>query len=183
MIPAGLTHIATGRAVIVALLLWLGAGFVLFQLGPYAELSDMAPGLAPLDARLGYAWTDMEIYLAVLGESGRRLYRVFLIADLGNAILMASAMSLLLVFLTTRLGLEGSWIGNVAFAPIAAGILDLLENVLLLVMLHRFPDIAESLASAGSTTTALKLLTMMTGMAAVVLGLIGWAVMAARRRS
>jgi hypothetical protein len=183
VIHAGLTHIATGRAVIVALLLWLGAAVVLFQFGPYPELDSLAPGLDPLDERFGYAWTDVEIYFAVLGESGRRLYRVFLIADFGNAILMASAVSLLLVFLTAQMGLTGTWFGTVAFIPIAAGTLDLLENALLLAMLHRFPDIAESLAGAGSITTTLKLAAGMTGMAAVAVGLISWAIRAVRQRS
>jgi hypothetical protein len=183
VIPTGLTDIATGRTVIVTLLLWLGAGFVLFQLGPYPELGGMASGLEPLDERMGYAWTDVEIYFAVLGDSGRRLYRVFLIADFGNAILMASAVSLLLVFLATRLGLERTWLGIVAFIPIAAGALDLLENTLLLVMLHRFPDIEESLASAASMTTALKLVTGTAAAATVVIGLIAWAVTALRRQT
>lgn len=183
MIPAGLTQIATGRSVIVALLLWFGAGFVLFQFGPYPELGVMTPGLELLDERMGYTWTDVEIYFAVLGESGRRLYRVFLIADLGNAILMAAAGSLLLAFLTTRSGLERTWFGIVAFIPLAAGTLDLLENTLLLIMLGQFPDIAESLAGAASTTTTVKLWTGMTGVAAVAIGLVGWAVTAAGRRA
>ena len=182
MIPTSLTHIATGRTVVVALLLWLGAGFVLFQLGPYPELAGMAPGLEPLDERMGYSWTEVEVYLAVLGESGRRLYRVFLVADLGNAILMASAVSLLLTFLTIRLGLERSWFGIAAFIPIAGGALDLLENAMLLVMLGQFPNVTESLAGAASMTTALKLVTGMAGLAAVAVGLIGWAATVIRRR-
>lgn len=179
--PISLPSLATGRAVVVALLLWLGTGFVLFQLGPYAELRELAPGLAPLDERMGYAWTDVQVYFAILGESGRSLYRLFLIADSGNAILMASAVTLLLAFLTTRLGLGGTRVSLVAFIPVAGGALDLLENALLLVMLDRFPEIAESLAGIASITTASKLVTSLAGAAAVVAGLTGWAVKALRR--
>lgn len=183
MIPPGLTTIATGRTVIFALLLWLGAGLVLFQLGPYDELTLMAPGLEPLDERMGYAWTDVQVYFAVLGEAGRRLYRVFLVADLGNAILMASAVTLLLVFLTARLGLERTWIGMVAFIPIVSGALDLVENTLLLIMLGRFPDLAESLTGAASTITTLKLVSVLAGATLVVLGIFGWAATMVRRGS
>lgn len=53
-------------------MLWLGAGLALFRLGPNAELTGMAPGLESLDERMVSTWIQVETYLAVLGESGRR---------------------------------------------------------------------------------------------------------------
>ncbi len=81
------------------------------------------------------------------------------------------------------LGLERTWFAIVAFIPLAAGTMDLLENTLLLIMLGQFPDISESLAAAASTTTAAKLWTGMIGAAAVAIGLIGWATTALRRHA
>jgi hypothetical protein len=154
--------------------MWLITGTLLFQLEPYRSLSVMTPGLSLLDMRMGYTDIDVITYLAVLGESGRQLYRLFLLADFGNAILTAAAFTMMLVFLVDRLGLSQRPIAVVVLLPAVAMALDLVENLTLLGALKRFPDIPVAWMAIGSASTMAKLLVTAIGGIAVLLAVTAW---------
>ena len=182
MIPLWLTQLATGRAALLVLSLWLVVATILFQMDLYQSLVDMTPGLPLLDERWGYSDVDVIAYLAMLGESGRHQYRTFLLADFGNAILMAAALTLLLAFLMQRLGQTQSLIAVLTYLPAIAMVLDWCENIVLLRALGRFPEIDASLSTAGAMFTIGKLTTSLAGIAAVILMLGVWGLAALRRR-
>ena len=183
MIPSWLRSMATGRAVAFAMILWLAAGVVLFQVGPYPSLNEMTQGLELLDERMGYSWQDAIVYLAVLGESGRRLYHTFLVADLGNAILVASAFTLLLTFLAIKLGLAQRIMTVLVFLPAAVGLLDVLENTLLMAAINQFADVSHPVVRVASWATQGKLVLGFATMTIVVIGILAWAVTTLRART
>lgn len=131
---------------------------------------------------MGYAWSDVQIYFAMLGESGRELYRLFIVADFGNAVLMAVGLTLLMAFLLDRLNLGSTWVGLAVYLPALGGSLDIFENVLLLSMLGQFPELGESTARAASAVTSAKLATGVVAVAAIAISLLGWAAVSMRSR-
>jgi len=175
-IPSSISNLATGRAVLFALLVWLAAGMALFLFGPYQTVLELAQGLTALDERLGYSWQDAMILFATLGEAGRRAYRTFLIADVGNALLFASAFTLASVFLAGRLGVLHRRIALLASLPGLVGLVDLVENGALFLALFTFPNVSESTIAIASAATSAKLVLGAVTALAVALGLVAWGV-------
>ncbi len=182
MIPLWLTALATGRAVVFALIVWLAAGILLFQVGPYPSLIELGQGLDPLDERMGYSWQEAMIYLAVLGESGRGLYRVFLVADMGNALLIAATFTLLFTFLVDKLKLGQSAIALLALLPSVVGVLDLIENTLLMIAIGQFSEVSRTVIGAASWSTQGKLGLGMVAFMTAGVGLLAWSVSTVRAR-
>lgn len=120
-----------------ALVVFVFLLFALFFLPPLFALAGPPPDLWVL----GYRPEQVLSYLEALGEEGRRLYRLFLLADLGFAPLYGIALSGWL-YHRYRSAAYARW-------PLVAAALDLGENLLFLAALSGH---AEGLFLAGYLT-------------------------------
>lgn len=154
-----LLALATGRRVLVSLVLLGLGGTVLFRLGPYAGLKVVA-GNRPLPEESTTALPELGSFLSGLGSSGRELYASFQLWDFLNPLLVAVAGTLLLGWLVQHAGLTRRiWRYSVLLAPFAA-LADALENLLLRAAIVAYPAPAP-LAPVLETTTKLKLAALM----------------------
>ena len=104
-----------------------------------------------LDMKPGYSYDEAMASMEAYGPDGRTAYA-------WGSMLLDTLFPL--VYVTLFAGLihrfrlsEGTW--WLAFVPVAAGILDLLENVQITAMLVGYPDLSPSqVASASAATTA-----------------------------
>jgi hypothetical protein len=139
-----------GSTALVCVATWLAFSVAMYALGPYSEISRLANG-ALLEERFGgYDAHALSAALEKLTSSGRALYEQFQVLDSANAILMATALTLALRYLVTRL--FGSAFGVVAILPVFAGGLELVENALLLDALWAFPAEGRLAAQTGAVT-------------------------------
>ncbi len=158
MIPNWLQRFATGRIVVVALVVWLTYATLFFTLGPYAMLQH-AGGGPLLEETLGYDATQVQEWLDLLGEAGRNSYHTFQLLDGLNALLMTIALTLSLVFSLSRLVSARSPLRLLFYLPVLAGVGELLENSLLVAALSRFPSEAPSAGALVGSVTSAKLAT------------------------
>jgi hypothetical protein len=112
MIPIWLQKFATGRAVVMVLVLWLTYGILFFVLGPY-DTVQQAGGRPLLEETFGYGTAEVQERLHLLGQEGRIAYQTFQLLDGLNALLMTIALTLSLAFTLSRLVSarvrSGSW--------------------------------------------------------------------------
>ncbi len=127
-----------------------------------------------LDVRTGYTDADVVAAMEGYGEQGRRVYAWS--SALLDTLLPVLYVSLLAGLLYRLRPSAATW--RLAFLPVAAGVLDLCENVLVIVMLNRFPDVSASLATTASFFTSVKWYAMWLSMVLVLV----FAVVAAIRR-
>ena len=170
MIPPWLLNLANGRNVTIAFVLWLAYSLLLFNTGPYPSLQATVDGPL-LEARFGYSQADASEQFRILEEDGRDTYRNFQLLDLLNAVLTATTLTLLLAFALSRLFAAGNPVGLLVFLPILGGILELLENALLLLLVSAFPSEATWASSIASPVTSLKLVISFTALPATLLSL------------
>ena len=124
---AWLQRVATGRAALIAVLVYVVFSLVFFNLGPVPAIVETAN--APLlDTRFAWGGDDARHFLATLGEEGRRLYALVLLIDTLYALTFAVAGALLLAWISGRILSTTSPMRWVALLPIVAGVLDLIEN-------------------------------------------------------
>lgn len=180
-----LLAMATGRRVLVALVLLGIGGTVLFRFGPYARLKPFARPY-PLPEETTTAQPELAGFLQHLGPAGRDLYAAFQWWDMLNPLLVTVAGTLLMAWLIGRAGHERRIWRFAAFLPVIAGAADLVENLLLRAAVVAFPSVPES-ASVLATVTKVKLLSLMVmvpiavGLGAVVL--VRWARTRLRHRT
>lgn len=151
MIPTWLQTFASGRAVVVALTLWLGFAAMFFAFGPYSTLRGVGGGDL-LEERFGYSATEAQEWLRLLGEDRRDTYRGFQLLDGLNAAFMTVALTLSLTFTLSRLLGARNVFRLLIYLPVFAGVSELLENSLLLSMLSTFPSVASTARFAGPIT-------------------------------
>lgn len=153
MIPNWLQNVATGRTVVVALVLWFGYAILFFALGPYATLRP-AGGGPLLEETFGYGAAEVQERLHVLGEEGRNSYHTFQLLDELNALLMIIALTLSLAFTLTRLVAARSPLRLLVYLPVLTGAGELLKNSLLLAELSSFPAATAAGKLVGPVTSA-----------------------------
>lgn len=105
-----------------------------------------------LDARFGYSHAEANTAMSAYGEQGRRVYVwASLTMDTLLPIAYAGFLAGVLYRLRPRDGLR-----TLALLPVAAGLLDLLENAQIVAMLIGYPDVAPGQVALASLTNQAK---------------------------
>lgn len=131
-------------------------GTLLVTLATAAFLFVVFPNLPingeMLDMKPGYSYDEAMALMAAYGPDGRTTY---VWGSLLLDTLFPLAYVTLFAGLTYRFRLtEGTW--WLAFLPMAAGVLDLLENVQITAMLVGYPDVSPSQVASASAVTTVK---------------------------
>ncbi len=182
MIPIWLQKFATGRAVVIALVLWLVYAVPLFVMGPYATLQH-AVGGPLLEETFGYGATEVQERLHVLAEEGRNSYHRFQLLDGLNALLMTTALTLSLAYTLSRLVAARSPLRLLVYLPVLAGAGELFENSLLLAVLSSFPSEATTAGALAGSVTSAKLVAGFVALPVTVLCFVALGINALRNRS
>lgn len=129
------------RALIsLALLLFTLAGT--FLLGPAASLRALAGGQQQPDLAFLATPSMLDIYLRTIGDAGRLLYAQAEWYDFANAVLLAVAGSMVIRWLVTKLPPDARWPRMLVLLPILAGLLDVVENSMILRTLGAYPALS-----------------------------------------
>lgn len=155
MIPSWFQEFATGRNAILALVVWLGFGGLLFGLTSYPTLRAANQNRPLLEERFGYAAREASQQLQAFGE-WRESYRNFQILDYIHAALMMFALITILVFTLTRLFRPTHPICLLALLPLVVVAAEVLENTLLIAITAGYPTASPSLVGAASLATMIK---------------------------
>lgn len=155
MNPRWLRKIATGRAVAIALLVWLSYSAIIFNWGPYPRLKRSIIELPEED--FSATASESQSKLVQLGESGREHYRKFLRLDAANALITTIASTLLLTYALSHLVDSKSPAGLLVYLPIVAGICDLIENTQLAAAVKHYPHASLPALRVASIATRLVL--------------------------
>ena len=131
---------ATGRRVILALLVAMAFNVWFFSVGPYGQMQEHG-GI--LDERFGDSAKDHLDSLEALGDDGRSAYRSFLFADLVYPLLQAMWMTGLLALVAKR---WRAFPALLLLAPAAALVSDWIENLAFLALLGQYPDTSHGVA-------------------------------------
>lgn len=128
------------------------------------KLFDLSPG--------GYSYEYAKELLAVLGEDGRKLYLYNqLPLDFLYPGLFAISCSLLLSWLFLKIKETNSRLFYLCLIPVAAGLFDYAENILIVSMIVGFPDISQGLVEISSWATIAK--SVLTTLFFIVLTVVG----------
>lgn len=143
---------ANGMTVIVCVCVWLAFSIAVFVMGPYDELVQLSGGQLLEERFGGYDAPMLAAQLDKIGARGRVLYGQFQALDGANAILMAIALSLLIALAVRSVADERSWLSLLALLPVAAGVLELVENAALLDALGSYPAAGAFVGEMGRVT-------------------------------
>jgi len=152
MIPHWFARWATGRVVLAAVVVWLGLGFLIFQLCPYESVRE-ASGGALLEETFGYSATQALEKIGAMDDTARRDYGTFQYFDALNTLLMVVAMSLALAFTLGRLTGPRNPLRIVVMLPALVGVFELIENTVLVSLASG----ATAGAALAGPVTSLKL--------------------------
>lgn len=120
-----------------------------------------------LDVKAGYTYQEVVAAMESYGEQGRLVY-------VWSSVILDTLLPVAYVSLLTGLvyrfrPTERLW--KLAYLPLAAGVLDLCENVLIVLMLTRYPNVSiEQVASASFFTVSKGYAVMLCVALALVLG-------------
>ena len=139
------------------------------------KLMDMLPS--------GYEFEYVITLLNTLGQEGRMLYLYHQIpADMIYPGLFGISYCILLLFFLKKLNKLNSPLIYLSLLPLIGGFFDYLENVGIIIMLKRFPDISESLVSMTNAFTIIKSLTTTIYFIVLLLILAIWAFRFVRKK-
>jgi len=128
------------------------------------KLFDLSPG--------GYSHEYAKVLLATLGESGRDLYLYNqLPLDFLYPGLFAISCSLLLSWLFIKIKDPSSRLFYFCFVPVAAGMFDYIENILIIGLVAGYPDISPGQVELSSLVTIAK--SVLTTLFFIVLMIVG----------
>ena len=138
------------------------------------KLFDLSPG--------GYSYEYAEELLTTLGESGRDLYLYNqLPVDFLYPALFAISCSLLLSWLFLKIKDPSSRLFYFCFVPVAAGVFDYIENILIICLISSYPDISPEQVELSSFVTIAK--SALTTIFFIVLTIVGLACFAKKGKS
>ena len=130
----------------------LGATLVATLVLVFAVFPALSVGSELLDTRPGYTHEEVAAAMEGYGDRGRREY-AWSAATLDTLLPLVYASLLAGVIYRFR-PTERSW--RLACLPLAAGALDLCENVQIIVMLTRYPDVSARQVAMASLFTQSK---------------------------
>jgi hypothetical protein len=138
------------------------------------KLFDLSPG--------GYSYEYAKELLTKLGESGRDLYLYNqLPLDFLYPGLFAISCSLLLSWLFLKIKDPSSRLFYFCFVPVAVGVFDYIENILIIGLISGYPDISPGQVELSSLVTIAK--SVLTTLFFIVLLIVGIACFAKKGKS
>lgn len=148
---------ASGWAVLVLFVSTMTV-YLVMLLVTIPRVEEFAPDTALFDlSPAGYSFAEAVLLLDSLGPEGRDAYLFPQLAlDFVYPGLFAVCYSLMLTWVFAKRFPSGSRIFYLAILPVFAGLFDYVENLLIIRMIMKFPDISEGSAAAASIATVLK---------------------------
>jgi len=152
-----MVNAASGRNVFIFLLPSLTVYFLMLfhtipavqAYAPEMKVFDLSPG--------GYSYDYAIELLSTLGEEGRAEYlKTQLPLDFIYPALFSISSFLLLAWIFSRRYEKGSGIFYLCFVPVIAGMFDYLENIQIVLMILKYPDISNAQVALSSTFTIVK---------------------------
>ena len=150
-------RVSTGK-VVLALIIPATMVYFIMLLYTIPQVSAYAPGINLFDlSPTGYSFEYAIKLLDTLGSEGRELYLYRqLPLDFIYPGLFAVSCSLLLSWLFLKTQRTNSKLFYFCYIPIAAGLFDYLENILLVSILASYPNVSEESISLASAMTIAK---------------------------
>ena len=130
-----------------------------------------------LDVRAAYTYPEVVAAMEGYGEQGRRVYAWS--SGILDTLMPVAYVSLLAGVVYRLRPTNRLW--RLAHLPLATGVLDLCENVLIILMLTRYPDVSAGHVAVASFFTASKGYAMLISLALAVALAFAAAVRRARR--
>lgn len=139
------TNVATVLLSVVAF-----AGLAVLTFGMLGTIAQSTK-LPLLDTRLYYAPADVQQLFHEMGRKGRADYQAFLFLDFGTPLIFGLMWALLTGYM-----LKGSKWRILNLMPLLYFVFDILENAVVLVLLHSYPAIDPMLVKFACIFTQLK---------------------------
>ena len=130
-----------------------------------AVIQALPVGGELLDEKVGYTHEEAVAAMEGYGEKGRQTY-AWSAADAGHAVAPRPTPAFWQAPSTACDLTERSW--RLAWLPLAAGALDLCENVQIILMLTGYPDVSAGQIASASLFTTLKSYALLLSMALAV---------------
>ncbi len=110
-----------------------------------------------LDVRFWYTETDVRELFCFLDEEGRAAYTFFsLYIDMLYPIAYSLFLVLILGLLFTKSSINHILVLRLRFLPIGIAFFDYIENIIILLLLNKFPGISSVLVKFGAIVTLSK---------------------------
>ena len=154
-------RVSTGKVVLALIIPAITVYFIML-LYTIPQVSAYAPGINLFDLSLtGYSFEYAIKLLDTLGSDGRELYLYRqLPLDFIYPGLLAGSCSLLLSWLFLKTQKTNSKLFYFCYIPVAAGLVDYLENIIIVSILTSYPNVSEvSISLASAMTIAKSVLT------------------------
>lgn len=142
------------KSALAALFVLLLSLFSIFVIGPAADLRAIT-GRSEPDLSFLATPSGIDLYLRALGDAGRQAYARVEFMDYINAGLVLVTGILLIRWLAALLPTDVRWPRWLMLFPLLAGLLDLVENFLMIRTINAFPSLTPSILP---WITSLKLL-------------------------
>lgn len=140
----------------------MGYAVWLFNFGPYPAVRAGVPSGPLPEERFGFTGGDLYTFLdgyeKGLDPATTLAYANFQLYDSLNAVLLALALAFLIWALAARLFRSGLPV-LLLFLPLAMGVFDLLENLLILSTIRNLPLRYYGIAEGAGTAALLKMIT------------------------
>ncbi len=125
-----------------------------------------------IDTNFAYSADDLYRLLGNYGESGRSAYRDYLIQiDFWYGTLSGLAFASVLLAVSRSLRRLGGLFLALTLLPVLMTLFDYAEDVALLLVVGRFPDVVIPLASLASLLTSAKLILVYASLGAMMAGI------------
>lgn len=169
-----LRKISTARSILL-LTLFFAVMYLLIYGQPFgiAEFSEHFSNVSILDLRESYTPDEAYTLLETLGEQGRYFYaRMLLVLDFAFPLSYALFLAVAITYLFHGLLPKDNMIIRINLLPIAAGLADYMENILILDMLFTYPKKVNLVAVLANYMTAAKNFLMWISLILLLLGLV-----------
>jgi hypothetical protein len=145
-----------------------------------ARIKQLSSGLGVPDLLQGFTAAELHARLEAFGDEGRRVYLRAELVDLVYPLVYGFFFAFLIALPARRLLREGSPWRLLCLAPLAATLLDYLENACFFTLLLRWPARLDAVASLACVFNVGKWLCFGVVLPAAALGLVALAVTAVR---
>jgi hypothetical protein len=155
---------ASGKKVLLFLVLQLAMGGLM--LGVVNRFSLLAHGMLPLDVKFFYGTeAALQFFAAIPAEAAQFYLQVLSPLDLVFPALYSFSFALIVVWLLKKVAQRGllfpQWL---VLYPFAIALIDYLENIGIVLMIHLNPALPQALVLATSVFSSLKWLGAFVGM-------------------
>lgn len=145
-----------------------------------ARIKQLSSGLGVPDLLQGFTAAELHARLDAFGDEGRRVYLRAELVDLVYPLVYGLFFAFLIALPARRLLRAGSRFRLLCLAPLAATLLDYLENACFFTLLLRWPARLDAVAALAGVFNVGKWLCFGVALPAAALGLVALAVTAIR---